>query len=106
MYLAQWLDPFLLEETDLEELFAYASPEEVFDKLGVLCLLVDLFGPRCQHLREVLWTVTEEAGYTRAVVTTQPVQDTSDRPILSADICGFYVYRIGRFYFIFFNSQP
>ena len=69
-------------ETDLEELFAYAAPEEVFDKLGVLGLLVDLFGARCQNLREVLWTGAEKVVY-----TTNLAKNKSERSMFFCGNC-------------------
>lgn len=44
-------------QTDLEELLADAPPEEVLDKLGVLRLLVNLFGPGSQQFRKVCGAV-------------------------------------------------
>ena len=34
-------------QTNLKELFADATPEEIFHKLGVLSLFMHLFGPCC-----------------------------------------------------------
>lgn len=64
-----------LIRANLEKLSLNAPPEEIFHKLGVLCLFMNFLGPCCQHLGQIFRTRFSEMERL-SVVTTDKAKMT------------------------------